>query len=132
MVSNKTPEELVEQALRLELPPRDRPPFETTVRHLIIAKAVKEYLDTGETPNLVHRTSVKKYVLEWCKYVRYHPFRRVASYVPAEVNGKVRHTLHTMPRPKSLKAAVEHLERVAASHCRSVVSRNPSLGKTLK
>lgn len=122
----------IQRSARSECPSYERPPFQTTVRHLVVAAAVKHYLDTGEAKNMVHRALVKKYILEWAKYTRHHPFSRVAAYVPAEVNGKVRHTLATMPEPKSLKAAVEELERIARSHARSVVIRNPSLGKTLK
>ena len=123
----------IQKAAILECPSFERPPFQTTVKHLVIAKAVKHYLDTGEANNMVNRAGVKKYILEWAKYTRYHPFKRVASYVPAEVNGKVRHTLATMdPPPRSAKAAVEAMEQVARSHARSVVIRNPSLGKTLK
>ena len=122
----------IQKAAILECPAFERPPFQSTVKHLVIAKAIKHYLDTGEAKNMVNRGGVKKFVLEWAKYTRYHPFKRVASYVPAEVNGKVRHTLSTMPKPKSLKAAVEEMERIARSHARSVVTRNPSLGKTLK
>lgn len=122
----------IQRLARTECPSYERPPFQTTVRHLVVASAVKHYLDTGEAKNMVNRAGVKKYILEWAKYTRHHPFSRVAAYVPAEVNGKVRYTLSTMPEPKSLKAAVEELERIARSHARSVVIRNPSLGKTLK
>jgi hypothetical protein len=122
----------IQKNARLECPSYERPPFQSTVRHLVVAAAVKHYLDTEEAKNMVNRAGVKKYILEWAKYTRHHPFTRVASYVPAEVNGKVRHTLATMPEPQSLKAAVEALESVARSHARSVVIRNPSLGKTLK
>jgi hypothetical protein len=122
----------IQKAAILECPAYERPPFKSTVRHLVVAAAIKHYIDTGEAKNMVNRAGVKKYILEWAKYTRHHPFSRVASYVPAEVNGKVRYTLSTMPKPKSLKAAVEELERIAQSHARSVVIRNPSLGKTLK
>lgn len=123
----------IQKAAILECPAFERPPFQSTVKHLVIAKAIKHYLDTGEAKNMVNRAGVKKFILEWAKYTRYHPFKRVASYVPAEVNGKVRYTLSTMdPPPCSLKAAVEEMERIARSHARSVVTRNPSLGKTLK
>lgn len=123
----------IQRNARTECPSYARPPFQTTVRHLVIAASVKYYLATGEAKNMVNRAGVKKYILEWAKYTRHHPFSRVASYVPAEVNGKVRHTLATMdPPPRSLKAAVEALESIARSHARSVVIRNPSLGKTLK
>ena len=116
----------------LDCPVHERAEFTTTVKSLIVAAAVKHYLTTGEIKNMVHRALVKRFILEWAKYTRHHPFSRVASYVPAEVNAKVRYTLQTMPKPKSLAAAVEELERVAKSHARSVVSRNPSLGKTLR
>lgn len=117
----------------LDCPVHERAEFTTTVKSLIVAKAVKDYLATGEIKNMVNRVGVKKFILEWAKYTRHHPFNRVASYVPAEVNAKVRHTLTTMdPLPRSAKATVEELERVAKSHARSVVSRNPSLGKTLR
>lgn len=82
---------------------------------------------------MVNRSGVKKYILEWAKYTRHHPFRRIASYVAAEVNGKVRHTLATMdPPPRSLDEAVAALEAVARAKCCEVVRRNPSLGNTLK
>lgn len=123
----------IQKAAILECPAFERPPFQSTVKHLVIAKAIKHYLDTGEANNMVNRAGVKKFVLEWAKYTRYHPFKRVASYVPAEVNGLVRYTLSKMdPLPRSAKAAVEEMERVARQRCYEVVRRNPSLGKTLK
>lgn len=123
----------IQKAAILECPAFERPPFQSTVKHLVIAKAIKHYLDTGEATNMVNRAGVKKFILEWAKYTRYHPFKRVASYIPAEVNAKVRYTLTTMdPPPRSAKAVVEALEKVARSHARGVVTRNPSLGKTLK
>jgi hypothetical protein len=122
----------IQRLARTECPSYERPPFQTTVRYLVVPSAVKHYLDTKEAKNMVNRAGVKRYILEWAKYTRHHPFSRVAAYVPAEVNGKVRYTLATMPEPQSLEAAVEELERIARSHARSVVIRNPSLGKTLK
>lgn len=123
----------IQRLAQTEVPAYERPPFQSPVRHLVVAAAVKYYLDTGEAKNMVNRAGVKKYILEWAKYTRHHPFSRIASYVAAEVNGKVRHTLATMdPPPRSLKAAVEALEAIARAKCCEVVRRNPSLGKTLK
>lgn len=121
----------IQEAARTECPPHERPPFKSTVRHLVIAKSIKHYLDTGEAKNMVNRAGVKKFILEWAKYTRYHQFKRIAAYIPAEVNAKVRHTLTTSD-PKSLSEAVRDMESVARQKCFEVVRRNPSLGKTLK
>ena len=106
-------------------------PFNTSIKHLVVAKAVRHYLQTKEELLMVSRAGVKRYILEWAKHTRWHPLNRVADIVSSEVNAKVRHTLRTTTY-KSAKEAIEELEKVAASHCRRVVVRNPSMGRTLK
>jgi hypothetical protein len=121
----------LQKAYIAECPVREEV-FRSSVKNLVVATAVKHFLDTGEAVNMVNRAGVKKFLMEWAKHTRHHPFNRIASYVPAEVNAKVRHTLQTMLRLKSLKAAVEELERVARQKCYEVVRRNPSSGRTLR
>lgn len=122
----------IQHIARLEVPAYERPPFQTTVKHLVVGKAIKHWMDTGEAVNFINRAGVKKFILEWAGYVRHHPFKRVATYVPAEVNAKVRHTLASMPERLSQAKTIELAEATARAHARSVVRRNPSLGKTLK
>ena len=130
-LSDKTPEELTRQHVALTLRRSGGPPFKSSVKRLVIPRAVKHYLETGEVVNLVNRAGARKFILEWAHYTRCHRFKSVASYVPAGVHAVVLNALENMQHPRSFEQLVEELERVARAHAREVVVRNPWAGNKL-
>lgn len=130
-LSDKTPEELTRQHLAFTFRPAGGPPFKSSVKRLVIPRAVKHYLETGEVVNLVNRAAAKKFILEWANHTRCYPFKRVASYVPAGVHAVVLNALENMQHPRSFEQTVEELERAARAHAQEVVARNPWAGNKI-